>query len=87
MPFEYEGRDAAARFFDSLLTSGRRYRLVLTRANGSPAFGSYVRGPDGEWHSTGLFVLQLAGQGIGALTRFENPELPWFGLPSSLPHA
>ena len=87
LPFEYEGRDAAARFFDRLLTSGRRYRLVLTRANGSPAFGSYVRGPDLEWHSTGLFVLQLAGQGIGALTRFENPELPWFGLPLSLPRA
>jgi RNA polymerase sigma-70 factor (ECF subfamily) len=87
LPFEYEGRDAAARFFDALLTSGRRYRLVRTRANGSPAFASYVLGPDGDWHPTGLFAIQLAGPGIGALTRFEDTELSWFGLPTSPPRS
>ena len=58
-----------------------------TRANGSPAFGSYVLGPDGEWHPTGLFVLQLAGGRISALTRFEDLDLGWFDLPGAPLHA
>ncbi len=85
MPLEYEGRDAVARFFASIFGSGRRFGLVPTRANGQPAFGAYVHGPDGIRHGVGLFVLTLAGDRICALTRFENSVLPWFGLPRSLP--
>ena len=85
MPFEYEGRDAVARFCASIFGSGRRFDLVPTRANGQPAFGAYVRAPDGISHGVGLFVLALAGDRICALTRFENSVLPWFGLPRSLP--
>jgi RNA polymerase sigma-70 factor (ECF subfamily) len=85
MPFEYEGLDAAARFFGSIFGAGRQFDLVPTRANGQPAFGAYVRAPDGVSHGTGLFVLTLAGDQICALTRFENTALPWFGLPRSLP--
>jgi RNA polymerase sigma-70 factor (ECF subfamily) len=85
MPFEYEGRDAAARFCASIFGSGRRFDLVPTRANGQPAFGAYVRGPDGVSHGAGLFVLALAGHQICAMTRFENTVLPSFGLPRSLP--
>ncbi|BEP15525.1 sigma-70 family RNA polymerase sigma factor [Acidothermaceae bacterium B102] len=85
MPFEYEGREVAARFFDSLFAAGRRFELVPTRANGQPAFGAYLRGAQGASHGTGLFVLGLAGDHISALTRFENTALPWFGLPRSLP--
>jgi RNA polymerase sigma-70 factor (TIGR02960 family) len=85
IPFEYEGREAAARFFASILGSGRQFSLVPTRANGQPAFGAYVRGPDGISHGAGLFVLTLAGGRISALTRFENSVLPSFGLPRSLP--
>lgn len=85
MPFEYEGLDAAARFFGSVFGAGRRFDLVPTRANGQPAFGAYVRAPDGVSHGTGLFVLTVAGDRICALTRFENTVLPWFGLPRSLP--
>jgi RNA polymerase sigma-70 factor (ECF subfamily) len=84
MPLEYEGRDLVARFCAGLFGAGRRYELVPTRANGQPAFGSYVRGPNGISHGTGLFVLALAGDRICALTRFENGVLPWFGLPRSL---
>ena len=87
LPQEYVGRDAAVRFFDALLGSGRAYSLVPTRANGAPAFGSYVPGPDGQPRATGLFVIQLAGRRISALTRFESSDLPWFGLPASLPRA
>ena len=85
MPFEYEGRDAVARFCASILCSGRRFELVPTRANGQPAFGAYVRAPDGISHAVGLFVLALTSNRICALTRFENFVLSWFGLPRSLP--
>jgi RNA polymerase sigma-70 factor (TIGR02960 family) len=85
MPFEYESRDVVARFCGSLFGAGRRFHLIPTRANGQPAFGAYLRAPDGARHGTGLYVLTLAGDRICAMTRFENSVLPWFGLPRSLP--
>jgi RNA polymerase sigma-70 factor (TIGR02960 family) len=85
MPLEYEGREAAARFFELLLIPARSYSLVPTRANGQPAFGAYVLGPDGTRHATGLFAVTLAGDRISAMTRFEASEFAWFGLPLSLP--
>lgn len=87
IPLEYQGRDIVERFFELLLMSGRRYSLIPTRANGSPAFASYLVGPDGERNSTGLFVIRLTGPSISELIRFENPELPWFGMPLTLPAA
>jgi RNA polymerase sigma-70 factor (TIGR02960 family) len=85
MPFEYEGRDAVARFCASLFGAGRRSDLVRTQANGQPAFGAYRCAPTGIGHGTGLFVLTLTGDRICAMTRFEPSVLPWFGLPRSLP--
>jgi RNA polymerase sigma-70 factor (ECF subfamily) len=85
MPLEYEGRDVVARFCAGILRPGRRFDLVPTRANGQPAFGTYLRGPTGIRHGTGLFVLTLTGDRICAMTRFENSVYPWFGLPPSLP--
>jgi RNA polymerase sigma-70 factor (TIGR02960 family) len=85
MPFEYQGRDAAARFCASLFRAGRRTDLVPTRANGQPAFGAYLRAPAGIRHGTGLIVLTLAGDRICVMTRFESSLLPFFALPRSLP--
>jgi RNA polymerase sigma-70 factor (TIGR02960 family) len=85
LPFEYKGRESAYRFFASILGSGRRFDLVPTRANGQPALGAYVHDATGPSHGVGLFVLTLTGDRIGALTRFENTVLPWFGLPPSRP--
>src|SRR5262244_3221465 len=85
MPFEYQGRDAVARFSASLFGAGRRFDLVPARANGQPAFGAYLRAPDGVRRGTGLYVLTLTGGKICAMTRFDNSVLPWFGLPRSLP--
>jgi RNA polymerase sigma-70 factor (ECF subfamily) len=85
MPLEYEGRDVVTRFCAGILRPGRRFDLVPTRANGQPAFGTYLRGPTGIRHGTGLFVLTLTGDRICAMTRFENSVYPWFGLPHSLP--
>ena len=85
MPFEYEGREIAARFFASIFGAGRRFDLVPTRANGQPAFGAYLRTPNGVNHGAGLYVLTLDGESIRAMTRFENGVLPSFGLPRQLP--
>ena len=60
MPFEYEGRDVVGRFCGASFDAGRRFDLVATRANGQPAFGSYLRGPTGIRHGVGLIVLTLA---------------------------
>jgi RNA polymerase sigma-70 factor (TIGR02960 family) len=86
MPLEYEGRDVVARFCALLFGADRRFGLVPTRANGQPAFGAYLRAPDGISHGIGLYVLTLTGDRICALTRFENSVLPSFGLPRSLPN-
>jgi RNA polymerase sigma-70 factor (TIGR02960 family) len=85
LPFEYEGREPAARFFVSIFGSGRKFELLATRANGQPAVGAYVQDSAGISHGVGLFVLTLAGDEICALTRFENTVLPSFGLPRSIP--
>ena len=85
IPFEYQGRDVAARFYASIFRANRRFDLVPTRANGQPAFGAYLRAPNGLSHGTGLYVLTLAGDQIRAMTGFDNSVLPWFGLPRSLP--
>jgi len=85
IPFEYEGRDLAARFCATIFRGGRRFDLVPAQANGQPAFGAYLRASDGVSHGTGLYVLTLAGDRISAMTRFDNTALPWFGLPRSLP--
>ncbi len=85
IPLEYQGVDAVSRLFAGIFGSGRRVDLVSTRANGQPAFGAYLRAGTGIRHSSGLFVLTLAGDRICAFTRFDSSVLPWFGLPRSLP--
>src|SRR5690349_5265540 len=84
-PFGYEGRDNVARYLGRQFGAGRRFDLVPARANGQPAFGAYLRVPAGIRHAAGFYVLTLVGDRIGAMTRFDNSVLPWFGLPRSLP--
>ncbi|HEY1700075.1 MAG TPA: hypothetical protein VGG75_10230 [Trebonia sp.] len=87
LPMEYQGRELAARFL-SVACQARRSggpRLVATRANGQPAFGSYTRDAQtGIFHATGVLVLTLAGERISALTRFDNSALARFGPPRTL---
>jgi RNA polymerase sigma-70 factor (TIGR02960 family) len=85
IPLEYQGRDVVARLYASIFGSGMRFDLVATRANGQPAFGAYLRAPDGVRHGTGVLVLTLTGDRIRAYTRFDRSVLPSFGLPRSLP--
>jgi RNA polymerase sigma-70 factor (TIGR02960 family) len=85
VPFEYHGLDAVARFYASIIDH-RSYDLIPTRANGQPAFGTYLRtSTSGIRHGTGLLVLTLTGNQISALTRFDTGVLAQFGLPRSLP--
>ena len=85
MPFEYQGRDLVAKFCASIFGAGRLFDLVPTRANGQPAFGAYLKAPNGTSNGVGLYVITLAGERICAMTRFENTVLASFGLPRSLP--
>ena len=86
MPLEYDGIEQAARFLAAVtFRDGRTYRLVETRANGQPAFGTYVRDPrGGPLHATSLVVVTLAGDRVSALTRFDASVLTRFDLPLSL---
>jgi RNA polymerase sigma-70 factor (TIGR02960 family) len=85
LPFEYQGHEAASRFFASIFGSGRKFDLITTRANAQPALGAYVQGPDRMSHGVGLFVLTVQDEQLCALSRFEKTVLPWFGLPQSVP--
>jgi RNA polymerase sigma-70 factor (TIGR02960 family) len=84
MPLEYVGRDRVGQFF-ALLLGGRAFTLLATRANGQPAFGGYVRRPDGTLRGSGLITITLSDERISATSRFEADMLPYFGLPESLP--
>ncbi|NUR30479.1 MAG: RNA polymerase subunit sigma-70 [Catenulispora sp.] len=87
MPFEYQGREATIAFLKAVLGSGRRFRLIPTRANGQPAFGAYMRGTGDVCHGVGLFVVEVRAEGISAMTRFESGVMSWFGLPRTIPDA
>jgi RNA polymerase sigma-70 factor (TIGR02960 family) len=86
VPLEYQGRELIGEFFETVaFRHGRRYRLVPTRANGQPAFATYLRDPTSQVsRAFGLMVVTLAGSQISAITRFDNAALPAFGLPRTL---
>jgi RNA polymerase sigma-70 factor (TIGR02960 family) len=88
-PHEYQGRAAIAEFLRTrgLWIGGRGIRLVPTRANGQPAFGYYLADPRcGVARAGGMFVLDVQGEAISAITRFgDTGVLPYFGLPRTLP--
>lgn len=87
-PLEYQGHAAIARFYETRAWwGGRTLRLVLTRANGQPAFGCYCRDPHRPVaQAFGMGVLTLEGGRISAITHFgDNGLLPLLGLPLTLP--
>jgi RNA polymerase sigma-70 factor, ECF subfamily len=64
----------------------RGSRLVPTVANGSPAFGQYKPGPNGELLPWSLQVLEMSEGRISGITFFLDTEkfFPLFGLPPRL---
>ncbi len=86
VPFEYCGQALAREFHTAVsFRSGRTWTLLPTRANGQPAFGTYLRLPgNGPQPTVGLIVMTLAGERVSAITRFDPAVLPGFGLPVTL---
>jgi RNA polymerase sigma-70 factor (ECF subfamily) len=76
MPFEYAGREAAARFFAALPVRPGEFRFIPARANRQPAFAVY--------RQDRLLVLTLRGELISEITRFEAGVLAGFGMPRTL---
>jgi Sigma-70, region 4 len=89
LPVQYRGRGAVGHFMAAVAFPGgtTQYRLVVTRANGQPAFGCYLRDPAaGIDRACGLVVLTVDGGRITAIDRFvDNSALASFGLPRTLP--
>ena len=85
---EYQGRLAIASFLreNSNWRRGQRYRLIPTRANTQPAFGTYRTDAHAPIaHATGMAVLTLEGERIAAITQFLDPSiLSRFGLPRTI---
>ena len=87
LPHAYQGHDAIGAFLRaSEEPRGTPLRLVVTRANGQPAFGCYLPAPDtGVARAYAVFVLTLEGDRISAITWFaDRSAFPWFGLPRML---
>jgi RNA polymerase sigma-70 factor, ECF subfamily len=88
IPVWFQGRAAiATRLSTNIFTPGRQWRLLPTRANGSPAFGLYRREAEADvYQLAGLVVLGVVGEQIGSLVAFlELSSLSSFALPPTLP--
>ena len=60
--------------------------MIETRANGQPAFGLYMKTPEGDFAPFHLQVLQIDGEKVSHVGAFFDPRLfATFGLPASLP--
>jgi RNA polymerase sigma-70 factor (ECF subfamily) len=85
---QYQGPAAIEAFLREAARwrSGRRHRLVPTRANTQPAFGLYRTDAHAPVaHATGLIVLTLEGDHVSAITNFlDSSVFPRFGLPRTL---
>ncbi len=87
-PMVYEGVEAVAAFLrDRLVGSSRRRKLVMTSANGQPAFAYYLADAhDSIGHCLGVIVMTVSDEKIIGLTRFgDTGFLPAFGLPRTVP--
>jgi RNA polymerase sigma-70 factor (ECF subfamily) len=87
IPAWFQGREAIAMLLRTrVFTPGRQWRLLPTRANGSPAFGLYRREAEAdEYQLFGLAVLDVVDEQIGSLVAFlEVSSLSSFALPHLL---
>ena len=93
-PSWYRGRNNIAKFSalsffgEGGMFPGRakgRWRLLPTRANGSPAFAIYLRNEQNIYQAFGLQFLVLQGGKILQIINFIDPDVPArFGLPPVL---
>jgi RNA polymerase sigma-70 factor, ECF subfamily len=84
VPTWFAGRDAVLGFLAARAPQ-RRWRIVVTGANGCPALGTYIRQPDGSYAAHSLQVLDTAGGEITHIYAFLDQDVfRAFGLPLSL---
>jgi RNA polymerase sigma-70 factor (ECF subfamily) len=83
----YRGPERIGELIATRCPGGRHdMRLLPTNANAQPAFGLYMRGPDGAFWPFQLHVLSLRGSRIGHVVAFRDSTLfATFGLPPHLP--
>jgi RNA polymerase sigma-70 factor (ECF subfamily) len=62
-------------------------RMLASQANGQPAYGLYMRGPDGVHRAFHLQVITFSGTGSVAHVAafFDTSLFPLFGLPETVP--
>ncbi len=84
-PSWYRGRPAIREFLSTTVLGEKgvfegkaagRWRLLLTSANGEPAFAVYERAENGDYRPFGIHVLSLNGDKISLVTSFIDPKLP-----------
>ena len=88
IPTWFQGRaDIATVLSTRIFIPGRQWRLLPTRANGSPAFGFYRREAGaGVSQLVGLVVLDMVREQIGSVVVYlELSSLSSFALPPALP--
>ena len=93
LPFTgwYLGASTIGQLIDRQCPGGHHdMPMVETRANGQPAFGLYMKGPDGSFTPFHLQVLEVDGDGpdarVSHVGAFFDPRLfATFGLPARLP--
>lgn len=83
----YQGADTIGTLIDTQCPGGAHdMRMLPTRANGQPAFGLYMRGPDQSFHPFHLQVLTLGRDGVEHVGAFFGEQVfRTFGLPDRLP--
>ena len=82
----YQGAENIGRLIDTQCPGGPHDMvLVPTRANGQPAYGLYMRGPDGDFTPFHLQVLTITDGAVSHVGAFFEPDLfATFGLPPAL---
>ncbi len=83
----YSGAEVIGRLIDTQCPGQQHDMPMLpTTANGQPAFGLYMRQPDGSFLPFHLQVLTLTQGKVSHVAAFFDPALfTTFGLPASLP--
>jgi RNA polymerase sigma-70 factor, ECF subfamily len=83
----FTGRDVIGNFFGAAWKTCGGLHLVLTAANGQPAFAVFEFSPaDRRWDAHSIHVLTLENEMISKMTLFLEPALfQDFGLPQFLP--
>ncbi len=82
----YSGAENIGRLIDTACPGGRHdMKMLPASANGQPAFGLYMRGPDDVFRPFQLQVLTIGAAGVSHVAAFFSEGLfESFGLPSTV---